>query len=155
MERAVLLEVWRESCRHIELSAAWGRIAEVVGRRLAFRCLFLRRIDAGRGWIDTLAAADRTGAPVDVARRTEADTAAIAVISDWAGQGRMLHRSCSALEAQLPGLVPGDRWCLCAARWKEALAAGCAPPILLGSTHERALEYVTLEELSAHALDLN
>ena len=54
-----------------------------------------------------------------------------------------------------PGLVPGDRWCLCAARWKEALDAGCAPPVLLGSTHERALEYVSLEELSAHALDLN
>lgn len=58
-------------------------------------------------------------------------------------------------QAGFPGLKPGDRWCLCAARWKEALDAGCAPPVYLASTHERALDYVSLEELSAHALDLN
>jgi uncharacterized protein len=58
-------------------------------------------------------------------------------------------------QAGFPGLKPGDRWCLCAARWKEALDAGCAPPVFLASTHERALDYVSLEELSAHALDLN
>jgi uncharacterized protein (DUF2237 family) len=54
-----------------------------------------------------------------------------------------------------PGLRPGDRWCLCAARWKEALDAGCAPPIYLGRTHERALDYVSFDELKQHALDLN
>lgn len=53
-----------------------------------------------------------------------------------------------------PGLEPGDRWCVCAARWKEALDAGCAPPIVLAATHEAALEVVTLDELSTHALDL-
>jgi uncharacterized protein (DUF2237 family) len=54
-----------------------------------------------------------------------------------------------------PGLVPGDRWCLCAARWKQALDACCAPPVVMASTHQRALEYVSLEELSAHAIDHN
>jgi uncharacterized protein (DUF2237 family) len=54
-----------------------------------------------------------------------------------------------------PGLKPGDRWCLCAARWKEALDAGCAPPVFLACTHERVLDYVTFEELSGYALDLN
>lgn len=54
-----------------------------------------------------------------------------------------------------PGLRPGDRWCLCAERWKEALDAGCAPPIFLASTHERALDYVSFEELRRYALDLN
>ncbi len=54
-----------------------------------------------------------------------------------------------------PGLVPGDRWCLCAGRWKEALALGVAPPIVLASTHLRALEVLTLDELFAHALDSN
>jgi uncharacterized protein (DUF2237 family) len=49
------------------------------------------------------------------------------------------------------GLQPGDRWCLCALRWKEALEAGVAPPVVLESTHERALDYVTLEQLQAHA----
>ncbi len=49
-----------------------------------------------------------------------------------------------------PGLRPGDRWCLCVARWKEALEAGCAPPVILEATHMSALEFVSLEELRAH-----
>jgi uncharacterized protein (DUF2237 family) len=57
-------------------------------------------------------------------------------------------------ELGFPGLVPGDRWCLCAARWKEALDAGCAPRIVLAATHERTLEVVALADLKAHALDL-
>ncbi|MBE9227600.1 DUF2237 domain-containing protein [Phormidium sp. LEGE 05292] len=52
-----------------------------------------------------------------------------------------------------PGLKPGDRWCLCALRWKEALDAGVAPPIILSSTHASAVEYVSLNELKANALD--
>lgn len=54
---------------------------------------------------------------------------------------------------QFPGLKPGDCWCLCALRWKEAYDAGVAPLVRLKSTHVLALEYVTLEELKAHALD--
>lgn len=53
-----------------------------------------------------------------------------------------------------PGLKPGDRWCLCASRWKEALDAGLAPPVVLAATHASTLEYVTLDDLKAHALDL-
>ncbi|MHB1584103.1 MAG: DUF2237 family protein [Acidimicrobiales bacterium] len=49
------------------------------------------------------------------------------------------------------GLVPGDRWCLCAARWKEACDAGAAPPVVLASTHAASLEWVSLEELRRHA----
>jgi uncharacterized protein len=52
-----------------------------------------------------------------------------------------------------PGLKPGDRWCLCAPRWKEALDAGMAPPVLLQSTHALAVEYVLLNELKAYAID--
>jgi uncharacterized protein (DUF2237 family) len=52
-----------------------------------------------------------------------------------------------------PGLRPGDRWCLCASRWKEALDAGVAPPIVLASTHHTALEHVSREDLLAHAAD--
>jgi uncharacterized protein len=58
-------------------------------------------------------------------------------------------------EFGFPGLKPGDRWCLCAARWKEALDDGVAPPIFIASTHERTLEVVALEELTPHALDVN
>lgn len=49
------------------------------------------------------------------------------------------------------GLRPGDRWCLCAMRWKEALDHGVAPPVVLESTHAKALEFVRLEDLQAHA----
>lgn len=52
-----------------------------------------------------------------------------------------------------PGLKPGDRWCLCALRWKEALDAGVAPPVILSSTHASSVEYVSLNELKANALD--
>ncbi len=51
-----------------------------------------------------------------------------------------------------PGLKPGDRWCLCASRWKEALDAGVAPPVVLSATHASAVEYVSLNELKQHAL---
>ena len=50
------------------------------------------------------------------------------------------------------GLKPGDRWCLCALRWKEALRAGVAPPVHLEATHAKALEIVTLAQLQLHAL---
>ncbi|MBW4443567.1 MAG: DUF2237 domain-containing protein [Plectolyngbya sp. WJT66-NPBG17] len=52
-----------------------------------------------------------------------------------------------------PGLKPGDRWCLCAARWKEALDAGVAPPVVLTSTHAATLEYVSLSDLKQHAVN--
>ena len=54
-----------------------------------------------------------------------------------------------------PGLNPGDKWCLCALRWKEALDAGVAPPVVLAATHEKALEFVSLEDLKRHAVDLH
>ena len=53
---------------------------------------------------------------------------------------------------QFPGLQPGDRWCLCAMRWREALDAGMAPPVILEATHEAALRYASLEEYNRHAL---
>lgn len=50
-----------------------------------------------------------------------------------------------------PGLVPGDRWCLCAPRWAEAFRDGCAPQVVLRATHHGALEWCRLEDLQAHA----
>ncbi len=54
-----------------------------------------------------------------------------------------------------PGLREGDRWCLCAARWQEALEAGQAPYVVLESTHHRALEIIALEDLQHHALKMH
>ena len=58
-------------------------------------------------------------------------------------------------ELGFPGLIPGDRWCLCAARWLEAYRAGVAPPVILAATHASVLELIPLEVLKANALVLN
>ncbi|MEO1514751.1 MAG: DUF2237 domain-containing protein [Bacteroidota bacterium] len=54
-------------------------------------------------------------------------------------------------EYNFPGLKPGDGWCLCALRWREAFQAGVAPPVKLKSTHQKALEFIRLEDLLAHS----
>jgi uncharacterized protein (DUF2237 family) len=69
-----------------------------------------------------------------------------------AGQGNDLSTPMPAFG--FPGLRPGDRWCLCAARWKEALDAGVAPPVVLAATNELALEVVALDDLRAHAAEV-
>ncbi|MDR5899484.1 DUF2237 domain-containing protein [Halomonas vilamensis] len=56
-------------------------------------------------------------------------------------------------EFGFPGLKPGDRWCLCASRWKEAAVVGLAPPVILSATHEKALDTIPLSKLQQHALD--
>ena len=55
-------------------------------------------------------------------------------------------------EFRFRGLKPGDRWCLCVTRWREALIAGVAPEVILKCTHARALDFVSLNELQAHAV---
>lgn len=57
-------------------------------------------------------------------------------------------------EFGFPGLNPGDRWCLCAERWKEAHDAGMAPRVVLRATHENTLEVVSMEDLKRYAIDL-
>ncbi len=58
-------------------------------------------------------------------------------------------------EFGFPGLQPGDRWCLCAARWAQALEAGAAPKLVLAATHIATLRLASLDVLKAHALDVN
>jgi len=55
-------------------------------------------------------------------------------------------------DLRFKGLRAGDRWCLCAMRWHEALLAGVAPPVVLECTHAKALQFVSLDQLQAHAL---
>jgi hypothetical protein len=57
-------------------------------------------------------------------------------------------------EFDFPGLKPGDRWCLCAERWREALEADAAPRVILEATHEATLEIVGLDDLKRYAIDL-
>jgi uncharacterized protein (DUF2237 family) len=65
------------------------------------------------------------------------------------GQGNDLSSSGPGF----PGLVPGDRWCVCASRWQEAFRAGAAPPVVLAATHIRALEWISLDELRRYSVD--
>ena len=51
-----------------------------------------------------------------------------------------------------PGLKPGDVWCLCANRWKEALHAGVAPPVILSATNQKALDIISLDDLKSHVV---
>ena len=55
-------------------------------------------------------------------------------------------------EWHFPGLEPGDRWCVVALRWNEALEAGVAPPVFLEATHASALEFCSMGDLESHAL---
>jgi uncharacterized protein (DUF2237 family) len=55
-------------------------------------------------------------------------------------------------ELRFRGLKPGDRWCVCALRWREAYEAGCAPAVVLESTHAKALEFVLMEWLRKSAV---
>ena len=52
-----------------------------------------------------------------------------------------------------PGLKPGDRWCLCASRWKEALDSGTAPPVVLSATNEAVLNYISINDLVKHGCE--
>lgn len=61
--------------------------------------------------------------------------------------------STPAPEFGFAGLQPGDQWCLCAGRWREALDAGMAPPVVLAATHEETLAVVPLAALKRHAID--
>lgn len=54
-----------------------------------------------------------------------------------------------------PGLQPGDQWCVCVERWKEAYEAGVIAPVVLAATHISTLEFVSLEELTAHAAEVD
>lgn len=56
-------------------------------------------------------------------------------------------------EHGFPGLEPGDRWCLCVDKWREALTVGIAPPVVLTATHIAALDVVSLDDLEAHSVD--
>jgi uncharacterized protein len=55
-------------------------------------------------------------------------------------------------EYDFPGLMPGDKWCVCASRWLETVADGVAAPVVLESTHERALDVIPLHVLETHAI---
>jgi uncharacterized protein (DUF2237 family) len=73
------------------------------------------------------------------------------VTDDFLQYSRGTGNDLSTPQPGFSGLQPGDRWCLCAPRWQEALDAGMAPRVVLEATHLRALEWVSLADLRRHA----
>ena len=78
------------------------------------------------------------------------------VTADFLEFSRKVGNDLSTPRAEFgfPGLRPGDQWCLCAARWQEALKAGAAPKVVLQATHAASLRIVKLADLKRHAIDL-
>ena len=79
----------------------------------------------------------------------------VEVTAEFLAYSRSVGNDLSTPQMGFAGLVPGDRWCLCASRWKQAFEAGMAPPLVLSATHEVMLEYAPLDELLQHAVDVS
>lgn len=115
----------------------------VLGEKLKICCTSPMTGYYRNGFCET--GAQDVGTHVVCAQVTEA------FLSYTRSQGNDLSTPVPAFN--FPGLKPGDRWCLCVSRWKQALEDGVAPPIVLAATHEAALEVVSLAELQEHAID--
>ena len=104
--------------------------------------------------LDPITGFTRTGCcetgPEDTGSHTVCAEVTAAFLTFSRGQGNDL--STPRPEYGFAGLKPGDRWCLCASRWQEALQAGCAPNVVMGATHQAALRHCRLEDLQAHAI---
>ena len=99
----------------------------------------------------------RTGgcdtSPEDIGRHTVCIVATEEFLAFSKARGNDL--STPRPEYDVPGVQPGQRWCLCAARWREALQAGKAPQVVLNATNEATLDIVALEDLKRYAVDLH
>ena len=106
---------------------------------------------------DPLTGFTRTGSCETGPQDLGSHTVCVQVTADFLefSQAQGNDLSTPAPEFAFPGLLPGDRWCLCAARWREALEAGRAPRVVLRATHERALEVIALADLKPFAVDLS
>ncbi len=91
--------------------------------------------------------------PDDLGRHTVCIVASAEFLAFSKARGNDL--STPMPEYDFPGVQPGQRWCLCAARWREALDAGMAPQVVLNATNEATLDIVSLEDLKRHAVDLH
>jgi hydrogenase-4 transcriptional activator len=102
----ILLDVWREACRHIEIADATDRITPLIMRQLPLDQLMLRIIDLERSAVDTVAATSRDHSRPTLRLRTECTPDAIDRLLQWCRRGELVHEQSEALHDRLPGLVP-------------------------------------------------
>ncbi len=108
MERnsRILLDVWREACRHIEIADATDRITPLIIRQLPLDQLVLRIVDLERSAVDTVAATSRDNSRPTLRLRTECTPDAIDRLFQWCRRGELIHEHSEVLQDRLPGLVP-------------------------------------------------
>jgi transcriptional regulator with GAF, ATPase, and Fis domain len=108
MERhsRILLDVWREACRHIEIADAAERITPLIVRQLPLDQLVLRIIDLERSAVDTVAATSRDHSRPTLQLRTECSPDAIDRLFQWCRRGEIIHEQAESLHVRLPGLTP-------------------------------------------------
>lgn len=95
----------------------------------------------------------RTGCCETDAQDRGSHTVCARVTAEFLEFSKRRGNDLSTPQPGFPGLKPGDQWCLCASRWKEAYDAGFAPPVVLAATHEGAATIVPRAALLAHAID--
>ncbi len=109
MERhsGLLLDVWREVCRHIEIGESIERLGAILKRRLPVDTLLVRRLDPARSCVETVAAVGRTaGASGAVAMRTDVSAPDLERLAAWCGRGKVERGTDRTIRRRLPGLLP-------------------------------------------------
>ena len=108
MERfsPLLLDVWREACRHIEIGQSVDRVAPILVRRLPLELLLVRRIDWSRGSVETVATGVCRGAPVHLRPKNECPREAMDHLRLWAETGEVICVAAEQARQRLPGLLP-------------------------------------------------
>eukprot|EP00171_Calliarthron_tuberculosum_P016760 IDg16760t1 len=125
-----------------QATAVSSRPRNVLGTELACCCTAPRTGFYRDGFCQT--------GPQDVGQHTVCARVTTAFLEFSRDRGNDLMTPMPAYN--FPGLRDGDKWCLCVSRWKEALDAGVAPPVVLEATHAAALDVVTLDQLRANAI---
>ena len=115
-------------------------IENVLGEELQICCISPMTGFYRNGWCDT--------GEQDVGVHTVCVVATEEFLAFSRSMGNDLSTPMPAFD--FPGVRPGDKWCLCAARWQEALDAGMAPAVVLEATHKATLEYVSIDDLMKH-----
>jgi transcriptional regulator with GAF, ATPase, and Fis domain len=103
---SLLLEVWREVCRHIEIGESVARVAPILAKRLPADFFLVRHLDLNRSFLETVATGECRSTAIELRPRSECAPGAMDRIINWARQQQVVRRRAEDLESELPGLLP-------------------------------------------------